>query len=296
MSFRFAVVLAGVLVAMLLSLPATAQGQQQDLAEMGKKLANPVSDVWALFTEFDFAWNDGDLNGGSDRVSYTTLFQPVMPIKFTENSKLITRPTIPIIWSQPVPGPDGFGGIDFDRKHGLGDILLPLLYSPNEPMKFAGGDIAWGLGPTLGFPTATDTAFKSDQFQAGPGGVFVWKNDHVTLGVFPQYWGGFARTDSDAPALSRGNLLYFFFYNLPNAWQIGTNPTIAYDQKASGGNKWNVPIGITVAKTTKMGKMPVKFQFGVEYSVANQDDYGKRWLIKLNIIPVIAPLIKKPLF
>ena len=87
-----------------------------------------------------------------------------------------------------------------------------------------------------------------------------------------------------------------FFYNLPNAWQIGTNPTITYDNKASGGNQWNVPIGITVAKTTRIGKMPVKFQLAAEYSVVSQGDFGKRFEIRLNIIPVIPDLIKNPLF
>ena len=51
-----------------------------------------------------------------------------------------------------------------------------------------------------------------------------------------------------------------------------------------------------MAKTTKIGKMPVKFQVGAEYSVVSEDDYGKRALIKLNVIPVIPDLIKKPLF
>jgi hypothetical protein len=268
---------------------------KHDMAAIGKALANPVSDVWALFTEFDFGWNNGDLSSGQ-RFSSSMAFQPVMPIKLTENSKLITRPTIPVLFSQPVPGPDGLGGIDFDRKHGLGDIVLPLLYSPNEPIKLFGGDIAFGVGPTFGFPTATDTAFKSDQFQAGPAGVLVWKTEKIIALFFPQYWWGFAKTDSDARPTSHGNLLYGVFYNLPNAWQIGTNPTITYDHKASGGNKWNVPIGITVAKTTKVGKLPVKFQLGVEYSVVHQDDFGKRFMLKFNIIPVIAPLIKKPLF
>ncbi len=69
-----------------------------------------------------------------------------------------------------------------------------------------------------------------------------------------------------------------------------------YNREASSGDKWNVPIGITVAKTTKVGTMPVKLQVGLEYSVVDQDSYGKRWLLKLNIIPVIKPLIKKPLF
>jgi hypothetical protein len=71
---------------------------------------------------------------------------------------------------------------------------------------------------------------------------------------------------------------------------------INYDHKASRGNKWNVPIGIGFTKTTKVGNKPVKFQFGVEYSVVSQDDFGKRALIKLNIIPVIGGLIQNPIF
>lgn len=90
--------------------------------------------------------------------------------------------------------------------------------------------------------------------------------------------------------------LCFFFWNLPDAWQIGFNPAITYDHKASRGNKWNVPVGMGFAKTTRVAGKPVKFQFGVEYSVVSQDDFGKCALIKLNIIPVIPSLLKEPLF
>ena len=58
----------------------------------------------------------------------------------------------------------------------------------------------------------------------------------------------------------------------------------------------NVPIVLTFGKTTKIGKLAVKFEFGGEYSVAHEEDYGQRWQIKLNIIPVIPALFKKPLF
>jgi len=42
--------------------------------------------------------------------------------------------------------------------------------------------------------------------------------------------------------------------------------------------------------------MPVKFQLAAEYSVVSQNDFGKRFMIKLNIIPVIPDLIKNPIF
>ena len=53
---------------------------------------------------------------------------------------------------------------------------------------------------------------------------------------------------------------------------------------------------MVVTKTTAVGKQPVKFQLGLEYSVVSQDDFGKRFLLKLNIIPVIAALIDNPIF
>jgi hypothetical protein len=86
------------------------------------------------------------------------------------------------------------------------------------------------------------------------------------------------------------------FLNLPDAWQVGFNPSITYDNKATSGNRWNVPIGLAVAKTTKVAGKPVKFQFGAEYSVVSQNDFGQRFMLKLNIIPVIPSLIKNPIF
>ena len=66
------------------------------LDEVGRKLANPVSDVWALFTEFDLGFNsgNGDTNGqnaGQDYVFFQTLVQPIMPIKLSDTPGSIER-------------------------------------------------------------------------------------------------------------------------------------------------------------------------------------------------------------
>ncbi len=122
-------------------------------AAVGAKLSDPTSDVWALFTEFDLTFNDGDVNTGDPQVGFQMLFQPILPLPMFGKWKLITRPTIPIIFSQPVP--EGFD--DFDHKIGLGDSLLPLVLSP--PSKH------WilALGPTFTFPTSTVDAFGRQQ-------------------------------------------------------------------------------------------------------------------------------------
>jgi len=265
---------------------------QADAAEIGAKLSNPVSDVWALFTEFDVYFSDGDVNLGDPEVGGRMIFQPVLPFPLyggeDERWNLITRPIIPILFSQPIP--TGFD--DFDHEGGLADIQLPMLVAPPT------GRWLLGVGPTWLFPTSTEDAFGRQQWGVGPAGVFGYMSKKAVVGVFPQYYFGIgSRGDrsSSVPDASYLNLLYFAVLNLPDAWQVGMNPTITYDHRASAGNRWNVPLGLLVAKTTKIGGLPVKFQLGVEYSVVSQDDFGQRAQIKLNVIPVIPSLVRNPL-
>jgi hypothetical protein len=271
---------------------APAVSEHGSLADIGAKLSNPVSDVWALFTEFDLTFSYGDLNQGDPEVGGRMIFEPVMPFPLygggDEQWKLITRPAIPVIFSEPIP--TGFD--DFKHRGGLGDIQLPMIVAPPA------GNWLLGVGPTWLFPTSTNDAFGRQQWGVGPAAIVGYKTKNWLAAVFPQYTFGIgSRGDQGSkPDASYLSLLYLYFYNLPDAWQIGFSPTITYDDKAPSGNRWNVPIGLVVAKTTTIAKKPVKFQLGFEYSVVSQDDFGQRFQVKLNVIPVIQSLIKKPLF
>jgi hypothetical protein len=262
------------------------------LAEIGAKLANPISDVWAMFTQFGMTFSDGDVNTGDPEIGGNMEFQPILPVPIYGSGdkawRLIVRPTIPVLFGNPIPR--GFNS--FHRETGLGDILLPL------PLSIPAGNWILAAGPTFTLPTSTHDAFGRQQWAIGPTAVFGYKTKAFTAVVFPQYFFGIgSRGDQGSkPDASYMEMLYSVFFNLPDAWQVGFNPTILYDNKATSGNKWNVPIGLTVAKTIKVGKTPLKLQFGLEYSVVSQDDYGQRFQIKLNLIPVIKSLIQKPLF
>ena len=285
-----------ILAATLVLFGGTAYSQESgsehgSLAEIGQKLSNPVSDIWAMFTEFDLNFSDGDLNTGNSKVGGQMIFQPILPFPLYGQGKdkwhLIARPTTPGIFSAPVP--KGFD--DFTSLGGLGDTQLPLLVSPPT------GNWLLGLGPTFLLPTATRSELGQEQWGAGPALVVGYKTKDWTGGVFPQYtWGIGGWNGKDKPDASYLSMLYFYFYNLPDAWQIGSNPTITYDARATSGNRWNVPVGLTVAKTTKIGKVPVKLQLGMEYSVVSQDAFGQRAQIKLNIIPIIPSLVQHPIF
>jgi hypothetical protein len=273
--------------------PSLTHEEDTHLADVGAKLSNPVSDVWALFTQFGLTWSDGDHNGGDPELGGNMIFQPILPVPlYGEGDKrwqMITRPTIPLLFGNSVPRkvPNRF-----DNQTGIGDITLPLVVTPPT------GDLLVGLGTNILIPSSSSDAFGRQQWGIGPTGILGYKTQDWILGVFPQYYFGIgSRGDQGSKRdASYMQLLYFGFYNLPDAWQIGFNPTISYDNKATSGNKWNVPIGLVASKTTKVAGKPVKFQFGLEYSVVSQDDFGQRFMIKLNIIPVIPSLIKNPIF
>ena len=273
----------------------SGQPHTQSAAAIGAKLSNPLSNVWALFTEVDYNWSEGDLSNGKWRTGQAMLLQPIMPIPLTEDSKLITRPLLPVIINTDQPNgfkPGGTGEATFDSNSGFGDLQLPLLYA-KDPVP--GQKWMFGAGPTFQFPTHSG-GLGTDTWEAGPAAVVSYKTPHVTAGTLVQYWWNYAEDGNDVADTSHGSAVYFFYYNLPNAWQIGFNPTITYNNEAQSNNKWNVPIGLTVAKTMMFGKLPIKFQLGVEKSIVRQEALGQDFQIKLNIIPVIPGLFKKPLF
>jgi len=266
----------------------TAQGGE-NLQEINRKLTNPVSDVWALFTEFDLFFSDGNVNQGNAQPGARMLLQPIMPIPLhgqgKDEWKLITRPTLPILFSQPVP--TGFD--QFTHLGGLGDLQLPTMVAPPT------GKLIFGLGPDWLFPTATRTEFGRQQWGVGPAGVIGYATKEVTAAVLPQYYFGIGGW-GDKPDANYMSLLYVFIYHLPNGWDIGTNPSITYDHTATSGNQWNVPVGLFIGKMVRVGKVPLKFQLGIEYSVLKENDFGQQAQIKLNIIPVIPSLIRRPVF
>jgi hypothetical protein len=272
--------------------PADSGTEHGSLSELSSKLSNPLSDVWALFTEIDLNWSRGDLSDNDYKFGTDVIFEPIMPFQVTKDWKMITRPTVPVVFGGPIPDgikPDGTASFDYET--GMGDISIPLLFSP---VPKPGQALSLGFGPTFQFPTHTSDELGTDTWEAGPAAIAIYKTKKYMYGVLGQYWLSYSEYGNNTPSTSHGNVVYFFYYNLPNAWQVGFNPTITYNHRASSGNKWNVPVGMVVTKTTKVGKLPVKFQLGVEYAAERQDDFGPEWRLKLNIIPVIKSLQKKP--
>jgi len=289
----------------------SAGAPDRTLAEIGLELGNPVSDLWAHFAQLGISLSDGDFNEGSPSVGGFLRYEPTFSVPLygggDEAWRLVVRPTIPLLFEQPVadnqkgfvildplgnPTHGGLASNQIDHKTGLGDSSLPLLVTPPS------GSLLLGVGPSFLFPTSTKDDLGKRQFGVGPAGVLGWKTRNWIGGVYPQYIFGIgSRGDQgDTPDLSQLSLRYFFFYNLPNDWQVGFDPTITYDDPVRVKNRWNVPVGLLVAKTVRIAGRPVKLQFGAEYSAIHEEDFGRRWSIRFDVIPVVKSLINGSIF
>jgi hypothetical protein len=306
-NFKLNVVLAGLCaVVMLFGLApfdATAEeakgaaggSEHGDMGEIGKKLADPLANLWALnFNSFMPGFFNGDVNNGDAKLGATTIFQPILPVPLYGEGKsefrVIMRPVVPLIWSTPIP--EGLN--EFDHKSGIGDIQLPFVFA--LPASISGNWIL-GAGPVFEFPTATEDVLGADQWSAGPAIAVGYKSKNLTSFLFLNtFWKiGSAGQDNSTPDTKKATMTYSMQYGLKEGWQIGTNPTISYNDNASSGNKWNVPVGVFIGKTMILGKMPVNIKLGVEYSVVSPDAFGQQAAIRLQVTPIIAGLIKNPI-
>jgi len=126
--------------ALALSVPARAQDDQA--AELAKKLSNPVASLISVPLQYNY----DDYGGANDGAAVSKLvIQPVIPFSLNEDWNLITRTLIPLVDQADFP-------LDALNESGLGDITPSFFFSPKAPT--AGGWI-WGAGPVFLLPTAT---------------------------------------------------------------------------------------------------------------------------------------------
>jgi hypothetical protein len=130
---------AFVLASLIAFVASSAVAQQEDAESLAKKAQNPIANLISVPIQTNTNFNVGPLNGSQEVIN----IQPVIPIKLSDDWNVITRWITPLIY-QPQFGPgqgDAFG---------LGDIQPSFFFSP------AGGDLIWGVGPTVVVPTVTN--------------------------------------------------------------------------------------------------------------------------------------------
>ena len=272
--------------------PTSPSGGEPEasLTEINKKLTNPVSDLWSIaFQQNNYMLDMGA--GQPDHWNSNLNFQPVMPVALTSNWNLITRPVITLFNS--VPHPDPHNPADTERTTGFGDTVLMEMFSPGPKLV---GNWLLGLGPTFIFPTASSDYTGQGKWQVGPAALVGYLSKKWILGALVQNWTSFGGS-GNRPNTNQMNVQPFAAYFLPDGWSIGYSGNILANWKAdSAGDTWTVPLGLSVSKVVKFGKLPVRFALAGQYMVHHPDTFGQNWNIQLMVVPVIPKLIKGNLF
>ena len=281
-----------------------------DLEELSKKMDNPLGSLWILFMQNDTITIKGFPLKKTQTIN-NTLLQPILPVQLTKDWIWVNRPVLSFM-NVPTPKlnksgegrfPDLFPGggpsfndiqnrVSTEREWAFGDMIYLGMLAPAELPDVGKGKLVWGLGPTFIFPTATKDNLGTEKWSIGPAGLAMYMDPTFKAGVLAQQWFSYAGKDN-RPDVSKANIQPLLYYSLPHLWQIGTSPNILVNWEAGSGNKWTVPVGGGINKTTLLfGKLPVRFEFTVYYAAIRPDDVGQRWDFRVNVIPVVPNLLK----
>ncbi len=209
--------------------------------------------------------------GPFDDPQYVFNIQPVVPFSLGDRWNLIVRPIIPFI-SNPMLFAGG------GNETGLGNITLQTFLSPQAPLRTGLGDITWGAGPVVTFPTRTGVFLGSRNYAAGPAFVtFIVKNPW-TYGFLAFNQWSFAGPEGE-PDINQLTVQPFLNYNLPRGWSIGTAPVISVDWEKAGDNV-TLPLGGGVTKLTRFGKQPISISAKGYYNVLSPEQ-GADWQAQL---------------
>lgn len=279
---------------------------------IAEAMLNPLSNLWLLFAQNDTMWYDGDIMdalGEDAKVQNSTLLMPVMPFQLTENWKLVSRVVLPINSFETVDnvnistgGVPGITGVDFERKTGIGDIVLWGAFTKWDKPPFI-----FGFGPTIMLDTASEDQLGTGKSSAGPMILAFNITDKWILGGVAQHWWSFSGDETTTVNTSLGpvtversdvnlsDVQYVIRYRVNPETNIGVAPNIRYNWETE---QLYFPIGLGFDTLVKIGPLPAKIGAELHYFVETDDAFGPKYMLRLFFSPVIpSPAwAKKPLF
>lgn len=289
--------------------PVEASSDESSMDDLAKKSANPISDLWLIWNQYDATQFTGGILPGTEWM-YSYKFQPVMSFPIVNGDwNLIVRP---VFQYNQVPLKEEAGALlnadpaqifnsqslasiaadPFGTTTGLGDTVLMTLAGPNK----LDGNI-FGVGLSQIFPTAAEDVLGQGKYQAGP--AFLWAHIAPTpgeglksfnYGLLAQHWWSYAG-DDDRSSTSQSDIQYFINYRLTNTKMIGMSPNIRANWTEDGGDRFSVPIGLGYTDLIKIGKLPVRFGVEAQYYLHQPDAAGADWNYRIVFAPIIPGLI-----
>lgn len=208
--------------------------------------------------------------GTDDEFGYGVLIKPSIPIVLSDQWSIINRTTLPLVEQPSIIRAD-------KRTFGLGDLVNTTLLSPTTTRR-----TIWGLGPTVGFPTATEDELGTGKWLMGPAAILVYAPRRSVVGLVVQnLWsvGG----ESDRRKVSQLLMRPLVNINLPKGWFLSSKPVILANWKAKRSrDTWLVQAGGGIGKVFRLGNFGISLEsqfFG--YPAAPRG--GPSWAARLDV-------------
>ena len=244
----------------LLSLISLQVTFADDIDDVSKQLANPVSDLKNLPLRYDYDKDVGPNYGTRN----TLRIQPIFSMKLNDDWSVISRTVIPLMSQHDV--------IPDSTQTGISDIQESLFFSTT--MK--SGAIV-GFGPIFSIPSY-DNDFSSKRWGAGPTALALVEPGNWTVGALANHVWSFAGpgVDGDEGYFSQSLIQPFAIYQLGKGWSVGLNSEMTYDWKK---DELVVPLALQLSKVIKIGNSPLSLAIAPKYYVDPPED-AARWGIR----------------
>jgi hypothetical protein len=284
----------------------TGTGLPKSVDQIAREMTNPL----APFTYFDwhieYRTYQGSMPGASDQTQSGFIFQPVIPFRQKNGKGWVLRFSLPYYDDQPIYysdlgypyGKTGYaewrmrqedptlqGENYWNPTHGhTDDLTTELVYGG---VNDDGLILQYGLAVI--WPVTTDTSNGRQQFILGPEVNIGKMADWGVYGALVSHVIDVAEKKDDfgTGEASQTTIQAYFSYGLGNGWQLISNPIITYDWEGDSGNKLNLPLGLGISKTSRIGNMPLRVSAEIQKYVASTDRFATDWMFRLTISPVL---------
>lgn len=243
-------------IALSISLSNAQTPEQEEAAELAKKLSNPVANLISAPFQNNTDYGIGDNNGTRNTMN----FQPVVPVSINEKWNMIGRLILPVITQYNITAPGA-------KENGLSDAVVSAFFSPKE------SKIIWGVGPAFLIPTGTDDYLTTEKFGVGPTALILKQSNGWTYGVLVNQIWSVAGSD-DRPDVNQMFLQPFLVHNWKSGAGLGVNMEMTQNWEASTTVLWLNPI---VTGVTSLGKQKVSLGVGPRFNLAAPDGAKADW-------------------
>ena len=274
-----------------------AAGSEKTTDQIAEELTNPLAVFYRLDYQLEYRTYQGSIEGAGDQTEMIHRFTPVFPFRQKDGKGFVFRFSLPYYDDQPVywtdrGNPEWRIRLEDPTQNGPGvwapthshtdDVTTDLVYGG---ISDSGLILMYGIAGQL--PTSSDTSNARQQLILGPqlniGKVTDWG---VYGALMSHVFDVAEKRDKGTPDTMMTTIQTYFSYGLGNGWQLVSSPLIRYDWKGDSGNKLSLPLGGGIAKTMKIGSMPLKVSAEVQKYVVSTDLFDSDWLFKFTVSPV----------